>query len=239
MNRREAEELLPWFVAGTLAEEEARAVQAFIDNGEINAADLEELTLFAQTVSERQVSEPAYNRAILQKAMSQLDGITQEAPEVPLVVGEVGSDAGASGYAGTGGRNRDESPGLLQRLLDALQWSTTPPMARVVLAGQFALLFGLAVMVATRTEAPGEVGSVTVSGEQVALTPDFSLSFAPGTTEAGARALLLENKISIVSGPSALGIYQIAAPAGADLDAVAERLNASPLIVYLQAVPQP
>jgi len=236
MNRQEAEELLPWFVAGTLSDEEARAVQAFIDNGEISARELEELGLFAETVSERQASEPDYNPAILRKAMSQLDGITQEAPEVPVVVGEVGSDGGAGGRV----RAPEDSPGLIQRILDALQWSATPPMARVVVAGQFALLFGLAVMIATGTdETLPETQYGTVSGTQAVLGVDLSLSFVPGTTEADFRALLLEHKISIVAGPSALGLYQAAAPAGTDIGALVTTLDADPLVLYVQPVLSP
>ncbi|MGD8418115.1 MAG: hypothetical protein PVH91_13740, partial [Pseudomonadales bacterium] len=68
---------------------------------------------------------------------------------------------------------------------------------------------------------------------------DFSVSFAPGISEADVRTLLLKHRVSIVGGPSALGIYQIAAPRGADLDALAASLEASPLVVYLQPVPQP
>ena len=240
MNRQEAEELLPWFVAGTLDEDEARAVQAFIDNGEISTETLDELNLFAEPVSERQAHEPAYNPGILNKAMSQLDGITQEAPEVPVVVGEVGRDGGAGGRIEAGDSAREQSPGLIQRILDALQWAATPPMARVVVAGQFALLFGLAVMIATGTEevAP-ETEFGTVSGTGAVLDADLSLSFAPGTTEADLRALLLEHQLSIVSGPSALGLYTAAAAQGADIDALAATLDASPLILFVQPVLQP
>lgn len=233
MNRQQAEELLPWFVAGTLEEEEARAVQAFIDNGEISSEALDELGLFAETVSERQASEPDYDPAILQKAMSQLDGITQEAPEVPVVVGEVGSDGGAGGRV----RAPEDSPGLILRILDALQWSSTPPMARVVVAGQFALLFGLAVMIATGTdETMPDTEYGTVSGSQTALGVDLSLSFVPGTTEADLRALLLEHQISIVAGPSALGLYQAAAAEGTDIDVLVATLDANPLVLYVQPV---
>ena len=235
MNRQEAEELLPWFVTGALSEEEARTVQAFIDSGEISQTELAELSLFAETVAERAPEEPAYNPAILEKAMSQLDGITQEAPEPPLVVGEVGSDGGAKGRVDGG----ESTPGILKRLFDALQWSAAPPLARALLVGQFALLLGLVVVVATRTGVVEDAGFETVAGEPPALLADFTISFAPGITEADARALLLENRVSIVAGPSALGLYQIAAAGDADLNAVAEALRASPLIAYLEKVPQP
>jgi hypothetical protein len=55
MNRQEAQELLPWFVAGTLNEDESRAVQAFIDSGEISKAELNELTCL-QTLSAARVN---------------------------------------------------------------------------------------------------------------------------------------------------------------------------------------
>ncbi len=244
MNRQEAEELLPWFVAGTLDEAETRAVQAFIDSGEISTEAIEELSLFAETVSERQAHEPAYNPAILNKAMSQLDGITQEAPEVPVVVGEVGRDGGAGGRIGAVEGARDESPGLIQRILEALQWAATPPMARVVVAGQFALLFGLAVMIATGTEeaAPEsnpETAYGTVAGTEGVLEADLSFSFAPGTTEADLRALLLEHQLSLVAGPSALGLYTAAAAPDTDIDALVASLDASPLILFVQPVLQP
>ncbi|MEM8767539.1 MAG: hypothetical protein AAGE43_08860 [Pseudomonadota bacterium] len=233
MNRREAEELLPWFVAGTLPEDEHQAVKAFVDSGEISKAELEEVALFAETVSVRGADEPAFNPALIKNALDQLDGITQEPPEVPLVVGEVGANSGARGQIG------NERPGLLARLLDSLQWSLTPPMARLAIAGQFALLLGIAVLVAT-TEAPTTDGAYeTVSGSVGVLQADLSITFAPGIGEADARALLLERGLQIVAGPSALGIYQLAAPATADLGALANALVEDPRVIFAQPVPQP
>ena len=140
-----------------------------------------------------------------------------------------------------GGRDRaqDDSPGLIQRILDALQWATTPPVARVVVAGQFALLFGLAVMIATGTDTPPETEYGTVSGTSTAIGIDLTLSFAPGTSEADLRALLLEHQLSIVSGPSALGIYGAAAAENADVTALIASLEASPLVLYVQPVLSP
>ncbi len=230
MNRREAEQLLPWFVAGTLSDAEALAVQAFIDDGEIAPAGLDALRVFADTVAERGPEEPAYDPAVLERAMGQLDGVVQEQPEAPLVVGEVGPS------------RAKESPGLIQRLLDRLQWSATPPLARLALAGQFALLLGLAVLLGGRQSLDSdgtEVVSTTVAGTSIGQSADFTLTFAAAVTEAEIRALLLANDISIVAGPSALGIYQVAAPVDADLARVAEALSGSPLVVFLQPVPQP
>ena len=54
MTRQEAEDLLPWFVNGTLSHEESRAVQAFIDSGEISQQEVEEVRLFAETFKSNQ-----------------------------------------------------------------------------------------------------------------------------------------------------------------------------------------
>ena len=69
MNRREAQELLPWHIAGTLSAEESQVVQAFIDSGEISSSEVEELSMFAETVASVGEQEPVYNPAILQRAI--------------------------------------------------------------------------------------------------------------------------------------------------------------------------
>lgn len=242
MNRQEAEELLPWFVAGTLDEDEAKAVQAFIDSGEIAREELDALQMVADTVAVPGADEPVYDPAILRRVMGQLDGVTQEAPQEPLVVGEAGASlthgATGAGSRGAGSRSEDQ-PGLIQRILTLLQWSATPPLARVLVAAQFALLLGLVMVVAGRDGAPREVISETVAGPVAAQTAAYTLSFSAGASEAEVRALLLANGMSIVAGPSALGIYHVAIPEDADPAALAAALSTSELVVFLQPVIQP
>jgi hypothetical protein len=229
VNRREAEELLPWFVAGTLPADEAQAVQAFIDSGEIAQAELDALTGLATAVAERGGEEPVYDPSILSRAMARLDDVPQEALPEPLVVGEAGRASAST--------DAQQRPGLLHRLLDTLQWSATPALAKVVVAGQFALLVGLAVMLGG--ERGSETVHETVAGTSTPRAADFSLSFAPGATEADIRALLVANDVHIVAGPSALGLYEIAVAEDSDRGAVAEHLAGSPLVAYLQEVPKP
>lgn len=220
MNRQEAEALLPWFVAGTLDPEEAEAVQAFIDSGEISQDELTELAVLAETVTERSATEPAYDPAIVQRAASRLDGVPQDAREAPLVVPERPSSS-----------SEPESPGLFERLLERLQWSMTPPLARVAIGAQFALLLGLAVLVGLGDS--GETTYETVAGPD-ATRADFTISFAAGATEADIRALLLDTNTVIVDGPSALGLYRLRSDSTADLDEMRERLTASPLTTFVQ-----
>jgi anti-sigma factor RsiW len=225
MNRQEAEELLPWFVAGALDAEETRAVQAFIDSGEISAEELESVSALATTVAASAADEPAYDPGILSRAMTQLDGIEQDPAPEPLVVRETSAEASGAG-----------EPGLLQRLLDRLQWSATPPLARVLVAGQFALLIGLAVILSGGEQ---ETVSETVAGPGIAAEAAVSLSFLPTTPESEIRALLLENGATIVAGPSALGLYQVAISSDADREAAIERLRDDARVQYLQELPKP
>jgi hypothetical protein len=229
MNQREAEDLLPWFIAGTLSDEESQAVQAFIDDGGISSAELDTLRTLSASVVERHADDPVYNPAILERAMGQLRSVEQDQPQVPLVVREASSTTGIG----------SSITGLFQRLLEGLQWSATPPMARIALIGQMALVLGLAAFVGSQQLGEPDVISTTVAGTSIEQTADFTLAFAPGATEAEIRALLIASEITIVAGPSALGMYQVAASPHIDLTTAAAALSADPLITFLQAVPRP
>ena len=92
-------------------------------------------------------------------------------------------------------------------------------------------------MALTLSDAPNEeAGFETVSGRAVG---DYTLTFAPGVTEAQVRTLLLEERASIVAGPSAIGLYTIVLDDGVDADAAARRLQASGIVTFLQPAPQP
>jgi hypothetical protein len=217
MNRREAEELLPWFINGTLSAEETRAVQAFIDSGQISAAEVNETALFAETISEQSEHEPAYNQGLLNNVMAQLDGMPQEAPEEPLVVREA------------------EPPGLLNRLLAALQWQQTPSMAKLALGAQFAAVLALALFIALPNDsALDEVSYQTVSGTPVMA--DLSIAFTSGVSESELRELLISVDAKIVDGPNSMGVYAIQLSADADTAQLQALLAASPLTSFVQPV---
>lgn len=227
MNRQEAEELLPWFVAGTLSDDESRAVQAFIDSGEISKAELNEVALFAETVSEQSAHEPAYNPAILQNAMTELDTIVQEPAEEPVIVREPVAE-----------------PGLFERLKDFFRWDETPAMAKVAIGAQFAAVLALAVFVASPDNGGAFFSRNTgdyevVSGTTTAARADLTLAFTPGISLDEVTALLTTVEGRIVDGPNSLGMYSIALPEGADLDAARATLEASALTTFVQPAAQP
>jgi len=93
-------------------------------------------------------------------------------------------------------------PGLIQR-------GAWRPMA---LAASLALVigFGAANLIAPggdTYQAAGD-GAVSLAG------PVIQISFVPTTSERAIRAVLRQNKLSIISGPSALGIYRVAIRGG-------------------------
>ena len=230
MNRREAEELLPWFVAGALNAEESQAVQAFVESGEISGSELESIALLAQTVAETGAEEPAYDPLVLTRAMAKLHDVAQDSVEPPLLVREPNAD------------EVGEKTGWLHRLIEQFQWSSTPAFAKLAIGGQFALLLSLLVTVVYVAEQPpstGEYGTVSGSVSRDVSRVDVSIAFTPGISEADIRALLLAHQASIVGGPSAAGIYTIGFAASDDVASTVRALRDSPLTSYVELVAQP
>lgn len=86
--------------------------------------------------------------------------------------------------------------------------------------------------------------ALTRSGDDVRLAdggvetqagPVMTVAFAGTATEAEIRALLIELDLSIVSGPSALGLYRVAARDEAARMAALTRLGASDLVESAEA----
>ena len=86
MNRREAEQLLPWYVAGALSPEETAGVDALIAAGEISPQMLEQLGVLRESVLEVGAEEPSYDPAILERVMARLDAAPQLEREQPIIV---------------------------------------------------------------------------------------------------------------------------------------------------------
>jgi anti-sigma factor RsiW len=73
-------------------------------------------------------------------------------------------------------------------------------------------------------------------GETAAAAgPVLTVAFAGTATEADIRALLLELELTIVSGPSAIGLYRLAARDAAARATAVERLGSSPLVESVEA----
>ena len=221
MNHREAEELLPWFAAGTLESTETQAVEAYVADCEECAGELAELGFLREAVSESGAEEPIYNPQILSAALKQIDAM-EARMETEISVSEPEPVSGLKT--------------LFQDLVERLQWSMTPPLARIAIGAQFALVvgLGLGLVVALGTgEALDDKNFDTVGQE---IPGDYTLGFSPGVTEQQIRTLLLKSNANIIAGPSSMGFYVIDIDDGVDEVAAVARIRASGLSAFLQPV---
>ncbi len=219
MNHREAESLLPWLAAGTLEAVETLAVEAHVADCEQCTVELLELGNLHEAVAEIGAEEPAYNPQILTAALKQIDAM-QVREEGEITVSEAHRTSGLKT--------------LLQDLVERLQWSMTPPLARIAIGAQFVLVLGLVVALSRTGEAPEQVYNVVAQ-----VTPgDYTLGFAPGVTEQQIRTLLIESNANIVSGPSSIGFYIIDIDDDVDEAAAVARIRSSGLSRFLEPVPQ-
>jgi hypothetical protein len=99
-------------------------------------------------------------------------------------------------------------------------WQAAAAIAVAALLGQMLLQRG--------TGAPGGDGYVLAGAEQPGT---LVVSFAPATTEARLRDLLVGAELEIVAGPSALGLYRLDVLEGGDLTAATEALRSAADIV--------
>jgi hypothetical protein len=237
MTREEAERLLPWFVAGTLDDEEMMAVKAFVDSGEIAADDLAELAFLNESVAATGAQEPQYNPQILERALAQLDGVPQARPSElldRLTEPDSASDPGSPSDSNPWWPAR-----MVARIIERLQWSLTPPLARVAIGAQFALVLGLVAALTLGGESGDGLengGFEVVSGEVIG---DLMVAFAPSATAQQIGELLSDHQLSMVAGPSALGIYTLEVADTLATGEVLAALQASGLIAFVQRVPEP
>ena len=131
-------------------------------------------------------------------------------------------------------------PGWLARLLDQF-WNPPIPLARAVLAVQLALIIGLtSPLIFTRSVEPSfsTLSGVGVSTSGARLT----VIFRPDTTEEAMRRAVLDLNGSIVSGPSALGVYIVELPLEdsdtEEIDTAIEQLrNDSTVVDFVERQP--
>ena len=136
-------------------------------------------------------------------------------------------DGGAPPPAAARGRRRGRA------------FAGTPPAARWLIAAQLVALAGLALYSARPAAAPlPRTGYRTLSAATAAAPRGvLRVVFAPGTSEAELRALLLSVRAEIVGGPSAAGAYTLAldgAGAAEPVDEVLGLLRADPRIRFAE-----
>src|SRR6056297_122647 len=175
VNSREAEELLPWYVAGTLSAEESRVVQKFIDSGEISERQLDQARFVGTALKATEASQgrpgPEISNIFLDTftASPASDGDVDDLLVVP-----------------------ERKPALpaspLRALLDAWRGFSVKQTARsrlatTVIAVQFAALAALGALLAHAWPpvSAGPPGPDAPRG-------DYTLRFATGVSETSIRA---------------------------------------------------
>ena len=225
MTLTEAEELLPWAIAGTLSEDEARAVQAFIDSGEISPEQIAELEFLADTVQTVAAEEPQFNPAVIKNIVAKVDSV----PQIKVAVPDFQRQARAV-----------EKTGWLQKVADFLQLSLTPTWAKVTIAAQLSLIVGAVAIYYTQDQTTSNPNYGTAGGGPIKLgAGDFSVIFAPTSTAADIGNLLNEYHLTIVAGPSSIGAYTVAAEKNTDIDALKATLSEKSIINYVLPVEEP
>jgi hypothetical protein len=198
-DREEIERLLPFYVNGTL-----------------NAAE-------RQLVDEARALDDTLNREIsfLEAVRDGVRADTGEETNSPGEFGlkrlerEIRSDKSgteeSSGLtqAGDGPSNNNSVRPLFS------QRSSWRPMA---MAASLALVIGFGAANLVHFGGAGDDYQAAGGGTISVAGPVLQISFVPTTTERAIRAVLQQNKLSIISGPSALGIYRVAIRGGAQSD---------------------
>jgi hypothetical protein len=154
---------------------------------------------------------------------------------------EVAGDAGRSpGAFGKARLMRDidriEAARLVTATGSAQPRRAAAPVRSMLAAAAVAGLFAFAVGWFTASDtAPYTLAS---GGEVAAVQgPVLTLAFRPDATEAQIAALLRDNRLGIVAGPSAIGLYRVEVPAGTDLAGLAARLRAADSVIESVGLP--
>ena len=207
MTHQEALDLLPWYAAETLSDEERQAVAEHLDACPECTMELAHFQELRSADVELSADIPPAPANMLQQAFAQIDDYEQERAAPPAAV-----PAARSWW-------------------DAF-WNPEPGFARLVMAAQFALVVALAAGLMLRDSEP-DYGVLGGPGDG----PTISIQFADTATAAQIREVLADIDGVIVDGPSAIGLYTVRVnldDAGA-IDPLVQRLQSQADIVQFAA----
>ena len=208
MTNEHIHELLAFRANGTLEGEDLAMVEAALEADADLRAELAALTAIRSTMQAEEVQSPGDFG--LARLMRDVEAERSAAP----------APAAA---------NDNVVPLMRLRI-----WQVAAAVVLAVGIGFNLPQFGPATAPMDSAEAPmaAPTGFTLASGETAQA--DFTVSFAPDATEAEIRGLLLDAGLEIVSGPSALGLYGLAAMDDAATDAAFEMLSGSAIVEDVQ-----
>ena len=190
---QETWELLPWYANGTLEGAEREAVAVHLASCAECRDELARCRALAAEVRGAVVAPSPHP--------AQLAGLLRRV------------DAAEAAAAGAGGGGRRAGRGERRGAMRAL--ARTPRPVRWLLAAQAAALVVLLVGVGALIRRPAaEFRTLSDPAPAAAPLGQVRVVFAPETTEAELRALLLPLRGELTGGPSQLGAYTVGFPAG-------------------------
>ena len=219
MSRERFSELLPWYVNGTLSEQDRAWVEDYLRENQNAREELDWYRSLQVGIADNAPKVPA--TIGLAKTMSLIRGDRPTIAE--RIMGFFGGMFLTPAPAGRAGRSGAGAFSLRPALAIGLV------IAVVVQAGVIATMFGggsadqAAMMRAGRT-VPADEG------------PVLKLAFVPDAKEADLRLLLVGVQGTIVGGPGQLGDYYVRVPAGKENESLA-RVRTSPLVQSAELVP--
>lgn len=215
--RGDIEELLPWHAAGTLSYREAQSVEAAL------ASD-PELARRYELVREELAQTIQLNESLGAPSARAMDALFAKIDAEPA--------RHAAASFNIGARVREFFGNLSPR---TLAWSAAAAALAIVL--QAAVIGGIVL----KQTSPGGYQTASAPPSAAAAGTYAVIRFRPQASAADITRFLTTNKLSIQSGPSADGLYQVRVAENklpnADLDRLIKSLQADP-VVGLIAAPQ-
>lgn len=202
------DELLPFYVNGTLSEADRAFVEAYLREHPQATAELRWYESLQQRLHE---DTPAVSSEIgMERALKR---IRTEGP-APQASRKVAG------------------PSLLERLRDLFASITPQPLLRPALAGALAVVAVQAAVIGGLISTEGDETSEIRAAPQSAVVekgPYLKVNFKPDAREADIRMLLVEVQGNLAAGPGQLGDYYVRVPEQ-QLAAISGKLAASPIV---------
>lgn len=207
IQRNEAWDLIPWYVNGTLDEEEMRLVERHIANDPSCREEVSTQRRLATSVASLDALDVEMERSL--KAVRQRIAATSPDAHPPR-------------------------PSVLSGAMRNLANLFRADLRMVLPLGAGAAALVLLLMVSVQTGREAGAPYRTLSTPTVATEgPVLRVRAAAGVGTAALAPLFWANGLQIVDGPSATGVYTLAVPAEEDADELADTLRALPEISFV------
>ena len=208
------DELLPFYVNGTLSEADRAYVEDYLREHPAARAELSWYESLQRRLHED--APPVSSEVGLERALQRIR------TEGPLPQ-----------------RSRQPAaPTLFERLRDWLSSLVPQPMLRPALAVALAVVAVQAALIGSfvsRSDETSELRALQLRGAAVEKGPYLKLNFKPDAREADIRMLLVEVHGNLAAGPGQLGDYYVHVPEQ-QLQAVTDKLAASSIVEAVAVV---